>query len=137
VYDIVSDVSSYYKFVPWCQESHVLKQYEDGMDAELVVGFSYFKEKYLSHVKVNKPDSVIATSNESNLFKYLRTDWKFSSASNPAFTWVSFSVEFKFESQLYNKVSELFMLEIINKMVEAFEKQCKIIYGESKRAIIS
>ena len=106
LYKVVSDVSKYQEFVPWCKASRVLQQNDKEMKAELEVGFQYLTEKYISHVKLQKPMSVIATSNQTNIFEYLISEWKFQSASDPNCTWVTFNVEFKFKLALYNEISE-------------------------------
>lgn len=131
LYGVVANVENYKEFVPWCRDSTVLTNDGSHMDAELVVGFKYFKEQYISHVQLNRPSSVIATSHKTNLFELLKTEWQFTPASDPRKTWVTFRVEFKFKSQLYNNVSELFMKEVVNNMVKAFENRCKTLHGTS------
>lgn len=62
LYDIVSDVPSYPRFVPYCTAARILKSHTTPhspdasslgphtMDAELTVGFSSFTESYVSRV---------------------------------------------------------------------------------------
>ena len=126
LYKVVSSVENYKKFVPWCQESNVITKTSTGIEAELVVGFGYFKERYISVVELTPPGKVVATSKETNLFEYLQTEWRFSpSNSQPGRCWVTFEVEFKFKSALYNQAADMFLKEVVNKMVKAFEGQCK------------
>jgi ribosome-associated toxin RatA of RatAB toxin-antitoxin module len=44
---VVSDVSHYHKFVPWCVGSKVLRRSPDGLqlEAELEVGFQLLRER--------------------------------------------------------------------------------------------
>lgn len=68
LYDIVANVGSYNKFIPFCTRSKVLGRREplkdlklpDGfsMDAELTVGFLSFAESYVSKVTCSPYDSV-------------------------------------------------------------------------------
>ena len=68
LYDVVADVDSYNKFIPFCTGSKVLSRREplkglkipDGfsMDAELTVGFLSFTESYVSKVACSPYDSV-------------------------------------------------------------------------------
>jgi ribosome-associated toxin RatA of RatAB toxin-antitoxin module len=126
LYKVVSSVENYKKFVPWCQESNVITKTSTGIEAELVVGFGYFKERYISVVELTPPGKVIATSKETSLFEYLRTEWRFSpSNGQPGRCWVTFEVEFKFKSALYNQAADMFLKEVVNKMVKAFEGRCK------------
>ena len=65
LFDVVSDVSSYPKFLPFCSSSRVLtcppRQMPDGrqiLEAELTVGFMAFKESYVSTVTCTPNKSV-------------------------------------------------------------------------------
>lgn len=123
LYDIIADVDNYQKFVPWCINSVVTKRTDNTMRADLTVGFNVFNETYTSDIVMERPNFVTASSKDSNLFRYLRTEWKFSPANRAKSTWVSFQVDFMFKSSLYNDVSKLFLKEVTSKMVQAFEKR--------------
>jgi ribosome-associated toxin RatA of RatAB toxin-antitoxin module len=134
MYSVVADVSRYQTFVPWCKASKILKADENAIEAELVVGFGYFNEKYISEVTLSHPTSVIAVSRQTSLLEYLRTEWKFTpSKSDPQKCWISFQIDFKFKSALYNQVSEMFLQEIVKNMVHAFETQCQQRFGDHKK----
>lgn len=133
LYEVVSDVDNYKNFVPWCKQSRVLIKNKEYMEAELEVGFSLYSERYTSTINLLKPSSVIATSTDTKLFNYLKTNWKFVPAKNPATTWVVFEVEFQFKSSLYNEVSKLFMQEVTSKMVTAFEQRCVLISSKERK----
>ena len=134
LYDVVSDVERYKEFVPWCKNSKVIVKNGKHMTAELEVGFNIFSEKYVSKVEVSEPYSVCAMSVQTHLFEYLKTEWKFSPASDPNTTWVTFQVDFKFKSAMYNELSKLFLQEVITKMVKAFEQRCLVVQREQRRA---
>lgn len=106
------------------------------MTAELEVGFNIFAEKYTSKIEVLEPTFVSAVSTQTNLFEYLRTEWKFTPASDPSATWVTFQLEFKFKSAMYNELSRLFLQEVIAKMVKAFEQRCKTVRLEQKESAV-
>lgn len=130
VYNIVADVNSYHKFVPWCKESRITNIDDPtNVKAELVVGFGVFNERYTSEVTLNTPAYVRATSVKCNLLDFLITEWKFLPASDPKSCWVTFQIDFKFKSDLYNHISEMFLTEVVNNMVKAFEGRCKSVYG--------
>jgi ribosome-associated toxin RatA of RatAB toxin-antitoxin module len=126
LYQIVSHVESYHKFVPWCIGSNILRSTPTNLEAELVVGYGMFNEKYISDVELIRPSSVIAKSKQTNLLEYLTTKWSFSPcSSNPLHCWVTFEIDFKFKSALYNQVSDMFLQDVINSMVSAFEGRCR------------
>ena len=131
LFNVVSNVKSYHQFVPWCKESNIIKETETDLEAELVVGFGYFNEKYVSVVKLDRPRSVIAVSRQTNLLEYLKTEWSFAPTSNdPKKCWVTFKIDFKFKSPLYNQISDMFLQDVINRMVKAFEEKCRKEFAE-------
>ena len=58
VYDVVSQVQHYARFVPWCRSSSVLSRSGTSCVAELVVGFPPVTERYTSHVTLRRPSLV-------------------------------------------------------------------------------
>ena len=132
VYDIVANVNSYYQFVPWCKESKVISNDRNNpnkLKAELVVGFGMFNERYTSDIIMVDKESIKATSIEASVLEYLISEWKFSPASDPKSCWVTFQINFKFKSEIYNHVSDMFLTEVVSNMVIAFEERCKKVYN--------
>ena len=131
LYQVVSHVELYHKFVPWCIGSNIIRSTPTTLEptrleAELVVGYGMFNERYISDVQLEWPKSIIAVSKQTNLLEYLQTKWSFTPCStNPNHCWVIFEIDFKFKSPLYNHVSDMFLQEIVNSMVTAFETRCR------------
>ncbi|KAH9821329.1 dehydrase and lipid transport-domain-containing protein [Melampsora americana] len=126
---------------PWMHggyagETHLLEQ-------ELVVGFKAFEERYTSQVECRKWEMVKATAGDSPLFKCLTSTWTFvspeeiSSKKLPtrddesSSTYVSLQLAFAFASPLHAAVGEYFWKSVSEKMVLAFEKRVKEVYGNS------
>jgi len=129
LFEVVSNVDKYQEFVPWCKQSTILRNSKHAgsissdsssstcsnelvqpeapreLEAELVVGFGVFTERYVSKVSLEANKSVVAVSNQTNLFEHLRTEWKFLPASDPKSCWVTFQVDFHFKNALYNQVT--------------------------------
>ena len=59
MFEVVSRVEDYHKFVPWCKKSKVIVRTNDHLTASLVIGFPpIFGEAYNSHVVLFKPNIV-------------------------------------------------------------------------------
>ena len=55
MYNVVSEVQHYHKFVPWCKKSKVNFADEESLDANLVIGFPpLFGESYKVTIKEEK-----------------------------------------------------------------------------------
>jgi len=118
IYSVVSDVDSYYTFVPWCKRSLVKERGPDFLRAKLVIGFPpLVGEAYTSHVHLFRPHLVTAVCTEMKLFKHLKTVWKFSEPSSGtceaiggrghrACCLVDFAVHFQFKSDTHSYVSK-------------------------------
>ncbi|KAF5831383.1 hypothetical protein DUNSADRAFT_13199 [Dunaliella salina] len=133
VYNVVSDVDNYNKFVPWCIGSRVLRRSRDGnqLDAELEVGFQLLRERYISKVTLKPQRAVTSTVQNSTLFHRLDSTWGMDPGMVPKSCWISFQVEFAFQRATYNHVVSLFFSEVTRRMMSAFEGRCEELYGPS------
>ncbi|ORY34844.1 dehydrase and lipid transport-domain-containing protein [Naematelia encephala] len=128
------------------------------VDAELVVGFGGLEERYVSRVVGNPPEVVTATAaDQGKLFKSLKTTWSFSPASslsphpssslsptgsdkssthspNPGPTdgptLLTIDLAFSFANPLHRIASQAVLPMVADKMVDAFEKRCKEVWGK-------
>ena len=70
MFEVVSRVEDYHKFVPWCKKSKVIVRTNDHLTASLVIGFPpIFGEAYNSHVVLFKPN--IVTGIVSNAISFV------------------------------------------------------------------
>jgi len=131
VYDVVSNISEYKQFVPFCTESKVLLKTEKYLIAKLSVGIGAITETYTSTVTLQKPDFVYAVASNSLLFNTLENNWRFASTPNGG-TQVDFSISFEFRSVFYSQVAGLLFKEMVPKMTDAFIERCRLVYGPPK-----
>ncbi|TFK28775.1 hypothetical protein FA15DRAFT_664829 [Coprinopsis marcescibilis] len=144
LYDVVSDVGSYPRFLPFCTGSRIIsavpKLSSPGkhvLDAELSVGFLAFKETYVSQVTCVPYQSVEAVATSSTpLFKTLSTIWRFEPSptdtdASPS-TNVSLNLVYAFANPLHAAVSSRFFGQVSELMIKAFEDRCREIYGRGQ-----
>lgn len=120
---VVSDVGSYHKFLPYCQNSIVSCTDSNNKPtrAGLMVGYKGFNEQFESIVQCDS-NTVAAECIDTQLFDTLKTKWKFydiKGKSNK--TRVEFELEFAFNNSLYNTVSKSFGPTLAEIMVKAFQ----------------
>lgn len=135
MYSVVTNVDEYEYFVPWCQKSVVKKKnVDDGyMEAELEVGFQMFVERYVSKIQFDFPHQVRAQTGDSSLFSHLDSCWKLEPGPTKKSVWVDFEIDFAFKSALYRQVANVFLDEVVKKMMGAFEDRCREKFGTTMR----
>jgi len=133
MFGVVSDVSRYSTFVPWCNSSVITRRGQSDFHASLSIGFPPIQESYVSHVQLSKPQRVTATCTEGKLFNLLLTRWQFSPGlpNKPRTCTIDFSVEFEFRYLLHSQISHVFFDEVVRKQVMAFLKEANKRYGQA------
>lgn len=132
MYDLVADVASYPQFLPWTAAARVRKdeQQDDGsilMEADLVISFKVFRERFGSRVVLWPEDKRIETEYLDGPFKYMISNWRFKDIEGGCE--VQFDVDFEFKNMLLQKAAGLFFYEAMQRIVKAFEGRAQDLYG--------
>jgi coenzyme Q-binding protein COQ10 len=127
LFDLVADVASYDKFLPWVVAVRVRSSSETETVADLVVGFNVFKERFTSRVVKQRPTRILVDYVEGPL-KYLHNEWRFERAEDGG-TNVSFSVDFAFKSGLFESLAGAMFDRALRRMTNAFEQRASALYG--------
>ncbi|SCU91181.1 LAFA_0F02300g1_1 [Lachancea sp. 'fantastica'] len=131
VYDVVSNISDYKKFVKYCTESFVAKKDEETgrpTEAGLTVGFHSYDESLVCRIECRQDEqgnySVVANSLTHTLFNALQTHWSIKPhPSRPGATEAILCLEFQFKSSLYNNVASIFGKSATELVMKSFEKR--------------
>jgi len=132
MYDLVADVASYPKFLPWTAAARVrsTQAQDDGsilMEADLVISFKVFRERFGSRVVLWPEDKRIETEYLDGPFKYMISNWRFKDIEGGCE--VQFDVDFEFKNMLLQKAAGLFFYEAMQRIVRAFEARARDLYG--------
>lgn len=131
MYDLVADVARYPEFLPWCSAARIrsLRDIEGGqvMDAELVISFKVFREKFGSRVELYPDRRHIDTRYIDGPFKHMVSTWDFRDAEGGCE--VDFHVDFEFRNRVLQGVIGLVFNEAMQRVVRAFERRAQQIYG--------
>jgi len=130
LFDLVADVSSYDEFLPWVVAVRVRSSSEEETVADLVVGFSAFKERFTSRVVKQRPDRICVDYIEGPL-KYLHNEWRFERAPDGG-TNLHFSVDFAFRTRLFESLAGQMFDRALRRMTGAFERRAAALYGISR-----
>jgi len=127
LFDLVADVESYPQFLPWCRAARIRKREGNKIVADLVIGFKMVRERFTSHVHLNREDLRIDVTYAEGPFRYLNNHWKFEPA--PDGCYVDFFVDFEFHSALLQKIIGALFNEAVRRMAAAFEARARQLYG--------
>lgn len=131
MYDLVADVASYDKFLPWVSAVRIRSNSETEMIADLMVGFKALREKFTSKVSKQWPAKIHVDYLDGPL-KYLRNDWSFTPDGEGG-ALVDFSIEFEFKSRLFEMVAGQVFDRALRMMIGAFEERAAQLYASPSK----
>jgi coenzyme Q-binding protein COQ10 len=131
MYDLVADVASYPKFLPWTAAARIRSREDRGdhevMLADLVISFKVFRERFGSRVRLFAEDNKIETEYLDGPFKHMISNWQFKDVDDGVE--VSFFVDFEFRNRLLQGAAGMFFYEAMQRIVRAFERRAAELYG--------
>ncbi|MDE1968927.1 MAG: type II toxin-antitoxin system RatA family toxin [Alphaproteobacteria bacterium] len=127
LFDLVADIERYPEFLPWCVGARVRERRDDYVLGDLLIGWRMVRERFTSRVHLYRPDRIDVEYAEGP-FKYLENHWKFIPQNGD--TLIDFHVDFEFRSRVLTGIVETVFTEAVKRMVSAFEKRARQLYGE-------
>ena len=130
MYDLVADVAEYPEFLPWCAAARIRQVTPKGdhsvMDADLVISFKVFRERFGSRVTLWPAAKKIDTEYIDGPFKFMRSTWAFREAEGGCE--VDFFVDFEFRNAILQSVIGLVFNDAMQRIVRAFERRAAELY---------
>ncbi|MGJ8546677.1 MAG: type II toxin-antitoxin system RatA family toxin [Sulfitobacter sp.] len=131
MYDLVADIGSYPQFLPWTAAARILRREDrddhEVVDADLIISFKVFREKFTSRVVLWPGEKRINTEYLDGPFKHMISNWRFEEAESGCL--VHFDVDFEFRNVILQKVIGVVFNEAMQRIVRAFEKRAQALYG--------
>ncbi len=134
LFDLVADVEKYPQFLPWCVGARIRSRTETELVADLTIGFGPFRESFTSRVTLERAHK-IQVRYENGPFRYLNNQWVF--IPDPHGVQVDFWVDFEFRSKLLQRAIGVVFNEAVRRMVGAFLKRARDVYGAPNAAVPS
>lgn len=133
MYDLVADVARYPEFLPWNAAARIrsLTPLDDGrsvMEADLVISFKVFREKFASRVVLDPERLRIETEYLDGPFRHMRSTWDFRDRAEAGCE-VEFLVDFEMRNAILQKVVGVVFHEAMLRIVRAFEQRAARLYG--------
>ncbi|ATG43317.1 MULTISPECIES: type II toxin-antitoxin system RatA family toxin [Phaeobacter] len=132
MYDLVADVGDYPKFLPWCSAARIRSRTPLGdaevMEADLVISFKVFRERFGSRVTLFAEEKKIDTEYLDGPFRYMKSNWAFADRADGGCD-VSFYVDFEFKNAVLQGIIGVVFNEAMQRIVRAFERRAAELYG--------
>ena len=129
LYALVADVRKYPEFLPWCLAARIRHESPLDLQADLIIGFNMFRERFTSYVELDAKNLEITVKYAEGPFKQLTNYWRF--LDHPDGCEIDFYVDFEFKSRLLQSVIETLFTEAVKRMVRAFETRADILYNKN------
>lgn len=131
MYDLVADVGDYPQFLPWCAAARIRRRVPmeraELMEADLVISFKVFRERFGSRVTLYPDDMKIDTEYLDGPFRHMRSNWAFHDVEGGCE--VSFFVDFEFRNAVLQGIIGVVFNEAMQRIVRAFERRAAVLYG--------
>jgi coenzyme Q-binding protein COQ10 len=131
MYDLVADVASYPQFLPWCAAARIRSETAIAesvvLDADLIISFKVFRERFGSRVTLFPNDMKIDSEYLDGPFKYMKSNWAFEDTDDGCN--VMFFVDFEFKNAILQGIIGLVFNEAMQRVVRAFEARANELYG--------
>lgn len=131
MFDLVADIESYPKFLPWTAATRIRGRHQEGDAvieiADMIVSFKVFREKFGTRVTMREADKTIVSEYIDGPFKFLVSKWAFRDAEGGCE--VDYHIEFEFKNRILQKTAGVFFTEAQKKIMGAFEDRARDVYS--------
>lgn len=134
MFDLVSDVASYPKFLPWCDRAEVLQKHPDGQTAEIGLNFKGLRQSFSTrNTHVRHADGMLEDRLVLVKGPFSRLDgvWRFSPVGDIALA--SCKIELELTYDFDNAAMAALVGPVFNRiaasLVDAFVQRAESVYG--------
>jgi ribosome-associated toxin RatA of RatAB toxin-antitoxin module len=133
MFDLVADIPSYPKFLPWCQKAEVLVRDDTSVTAKLHLSYAGVKQSFTTRNR-HDPGKALEVALVDGPFSELSGLWKFHplkavNGDQSRACKIEFDLRYKFSHRgLELLVSPVFD-RIANTFVDSFVKRAEEVYG--------
>ena len=137
MYDLVADVGRYPEFLPWNSAARITARHDipggEVMEADLVISFKVFRERFASRVTLWPEKQRIDTEYLDGPFRKMKSYWAFrdlaAEPGKPARCEVEFFVDFEFRNAILQSIIGVVFNDAMQRVVRAFERRAAVLYA--------
>jgi ribosome-associated toxin RatA of RatAB toxin-antitoxin module len=132
MYDLVTAVQDYPRFLPWCSKAEVVETHSDGMTARLHLSYAGVHHAFTTRNEHVPGESVLVKLVDGP-FSLLDGHWQFMPLGRPggeAACKIEFDMRYAFASRTLEAVVSPVFDRIANTFVDSFVKRAEEVYGQ-------
>lgn len=127
MFDLVSDLESYPRFIPNCKAMEVRDDAAGGLLARMTITFGPITQAYTSRVIADPETMTITAKATDGPFAYLDSKWTFTPEGEG--TRIRFDIDFKISNPLVAAVAEPAFVAKQDEIIDAFEDEADRRFG--------
>jgi len=126
MFELVEDVDSYPKFLPWCHRAHVLSRRDNEVCGEIEVARLGIRQTFSTCNRFVRNEYMDITLLDGP-FRRLNGRWNFR-ALRPDACKVELELDFEFSGKMIDRAFGAVFHQIANTLVDAFSKRAVEVY---------
>ena len=126
LFDVMSDVESYSKFIPGCNSSKIICCSDDKFIAKLSLQYLLMSGEFISEVQCNRQNLTIISKGIEGPFHSLINKWQFKNDGNGSIVILNISIDL--ENQIFEKILKRNIDKILSQIILSFEERIDLIY---------
>ena len=126
MYELVHDIESYPRFLPWCESTEVISVTEGELCGRIAVARAGIHQSFTTCNRL-VPHERIELRLQEGPFRHLHGIWQFVALREDA-SKVSLRMEFEFSGRLINLAFGPVFSHIADSLVEAFSRRAREVY---------
>lgn len=127
IFDLVADVESYPKFLPWVIDARIFRRRDDTLWVDQTVGTRLIRRRFTTVAKLDRPHTIVISSHDP-LFERFAQQWRFKPAREGG-TDVEYRIDLQFRSRLLQTLIGASFAERAKTMTDAFRHRARRLYG--------
>jgi coenzyme Q-binding protein COQ10 len=136
MFELVTDVESYPRFVPLCRALRVRRREEKAgkiiLVADMTVGYKAIRETFTSRVTCDRSKLKILVEYVDGPFKHLENLWVFHDRDEGRACLVEFYIRYEFKSHFLGAIMGSMFDAAFRKFTLAFENRAAAVYGKAR-----
>lgn len=128
MFELVSDITAYPQFLPWCSEAQILSQEGEELTARIGFSVSGVSKSFTTRNRL-RPGKEIGMQLVAGPFSKLHGRWRFDPLGDVG-SKISLFLEYDFSSKMVALAVGPVFNKIANTLVDAFQKRAVEVYGK-------